>query len=289
MAKRGSARSPRIADAGAHPVGADGNRLGGADRPSARHRVPHLPQDRQRVGTDPLLDAELVRQCVEDTQRRYETERASNQQLNRKPYFMELTGLDDYRSDSAPFRLATDPSVVKAVADYLGSFPWLYNITAVFSPSSGQTGASTTEDWRGSQLFHRDGEDRRLLKLWVLCGDVAAEHGPTMVLPAALSQRIALRLRYSPGGKLPDEPFLDHWDSLTPAVGAAGTVYATDTARCFHFGSRTLEESSRLVLMVHYMTEQSKYFDHVSDARAAASSPDRDSQPLAVRRLLGAA
>jgi len=236
------------------------------------------------------LDAGLVAECVADTKRRFEDERARNQQLNRKPYFMELTELADYGPDSAPFRLATMPSVVRAVADYLGSFPQLYNITAVFSPSSDQIGTVGAEGWKGSQLFHRDGEDRRLLKLWILCSDVTEDHGPTMVLPSGLSQRLAHRLRYAPGTKIPDEPFLDHWNSLTAAVGPVGTVYATDTASCFHFGSRTTQESSRLVLMVHYMTEHSSYFATTSTARRRGEGLGTSRETLSpmVRRLLGA-
>lgn len=235
------------------------------------------------------LDAELVQACVEDTKRRFADERARNQQLNRKPYFMELTQLADYDAQSAPFRLATMPSVVRAVSDYLGSFPQLYNITSVFSPSSDQTGARTAADWKGSQLFHRDGEDRRLLKLWILCSDVSEDHGPTMVLPADVSRRVAHRLRYHPGTKIPDEPFVEHWDALASAVGPTGTVYATDTASCFHFGSRTTQESSRLVLMIHYMTEHSSYFAQTSAARKEAAATDGAATPLAIRRLLGAA
>jgi len=234
------------------------------------------------------LDRGLVDECVADTQRRFEDERARNQQLNRKPYFMELTQLSDYSADSAPFRLATMPSVVRAVADYLGSFPQLYNITSVFSPSSEQIGA---QEWQGSQLFHRDGEDRRLLKMWILCSDVTDSHGPTMVLPAELSSRVAKRLRYAPGTKIPDAPFRGYWESLEAATGPAGTVYATDTGGCFHFGSRTASESSRLVLMIHYMTEHSSYFASSARSRSAGEGIGVDPQtlPTMTRRLLGIA
>jgi hypothetical protein len=235
------------------------------------------------------LDSGLVAACVEDTAARFEDERARNQQLNRKPYFVEFTRLGDYGLDSAPFRLATSPSVVRAVSDYLGAFPQLYNITSVFSPSSDQTGALGAQDWKGSQLFHRDGEDRRLLKLWVLCSDVTEENGPTMVLRADASSRLARRLCYAPGTKLSDDPFLADWSDLAAATGPVGTVYATDTARCFHFGSRTTKESSRLVLMVHYMTEHSAYFSSSSAARRSGEGLGVDPSTLSpmVRRLLG--
>lgn len=235
------------------------------------------------------LDAELVAACVEDTQQRFQDERSRNQQLNRKPYFVEFTGIADYSADSAPFRLATSPGVVRAVADYLGSVPQLHNITSVFSPSSEETIAAGQQGWKGSQLFHRDGEDRRLVKLWVLCSEVTMEHGPTMVLPADLSAKMALRLRYAPGTKIPDEPFRDQWSNLEAATGPVGTVYATDTASCFHFGSRTQRESSRLVLMLHYMTHHSSSFPSTSASRSKGEGlgVDLESVPPATRRLLG--
>jgi len=244
-----------------------------------------LPPDQGFLRID-SLDRGLIDECVADTRQRFDDERARNQQLNRKPYFMELTKLSDYSADSAPFRLATMPSVVRAVADYLGSFPQLYNITSVFSPSSEQVGA---QEWQGSQLFHRDGEDRRLVKLWILCSEVTDSHGPTMVLPADLSGRLAKQLRYAPGTKIPDAPFEPHWGSLAAATGPVGTVYATDTARCFHFGSRTAKESSRLVLMVHYMTEHSSYFSSTATARRAGEQlgVDAAALPTMTQRLLG--
>ena len=108
-----------------------------------------------------------------------------------------------------------------------------------------------------------------------------------MVLPAKVSQRLANRLRYSPGIKMPDEPFLKYWDSVQSATGPSGTVYATDTARCFHFGSRTTTKSSRLVLMIHYLTEQSPFYSKTATARREDDDARFAGLPMAKRRLLG--
>jgi hypothetical protein len=247
-----------------------------------------IPADRGFVRVE-SLDPAVVAACVSETQERFRSEQGRNQQLNRKPYFIEFTGLTDYDAGSPAFRLATSPSVVRAVADYLGSFPQLHNITSVFSPASKETIAAGQDGWKGSQLFHRDGEDRRLVKIWVLCGDVTDDHGPTMMLPADLSDRIADRLMYPPGVKLTDEPFVEHWGELSAATGPTGTVYATDTSRCFHFGSRTAQESSRLVLMLHYMTEHSSSFENTSARRSAGDGLGVDPEAITpmARRLLG--
>lgn len=235
------------------------------------------------------LDPDIVAECVADTQERFRTEQGRNQQLNRKPYFIEFTGLKDYDADSPAFRLATSPAVVRAVADYLGAFPQLHNITSVFSPASAETIAAGQDGWKGSQLFHRDGADRKLVKIWILCSDVTEDHGPTMMLPADLSDRIADDLMYEPGAKLTDEPFTEHWDRLSAATGPVGTVYATDTSSCFHFGSRTAQESSRLVLMLHYMTEHSSSFANTSAKRSAGEGLGVDLEAITpmARRLLG--
>lgn len=235
------------------------------------------------------LDPTIVAECVEETKERFRSEQGRNQQLNRKPYVIEFTGLADYGAESPAFRLATLPAIVRAVADYLGAFPQPHNIMSVFSPSSTESIVAGQDGWKGSQLFHRDGADRRLVKVWILCSDVTEDHGPTMMLPADLSDRIADRLMYEPGAKLGDEPFAPHWDQLAAATGPAGTVYATDTSSCFHFGSRTTQESSRLVLMLHYMTEHSASFRSTSEKRSAGQGLGVDVASLTpmARELLG--
>jgi ectoine hydroxylase-related dioxygenase (phytanoyl-CoA dioxygenase family) len=137
---------------------------------------------------------------------------------------------------------------VKAVADYLGAAPVLWDITAMYSPPA--DGAL-----RGSQHWHRDGDDVTNVKVWILCSDVSKENGPTLCLPKALSDKIAKDIAYKQSDKILDDRLIDPYQSdVFSLVGKAGDAFVTDTSRCFHMGSRTTSDSERLVLMFHFVS-----------------------------------
>jgi hypothetical protein len=67
-------------------------------------------------------------------------------------------------------------------------------------------------------------------------------------------------------GKIMFVPYRDHdlsnLESLNTfaLTGARGSWFATDTDRSLHYGSRTTKESSRLVIMFHYVDNNSSYY-----------------------------
>ena len=181
------------------------------------------------------------------------------QNKSHKEYLRAIKNLDDLDQNSAVFKLATSPEMLKSVTKYFGVLPILYDVSVLHSPAASST--AHTSHYEGSQLFHRDGEDFKNLKIWVLASDVKLENGPTQVLPASMSKEIAKKLKYKMGTKIPnDNPFREVESKLIPATGTAGTTYATDTVTCFHYGSRTGVSSERLVIMFHYVTSYSGYF-----------------------------
>lgn len=203
------------------------------------------------------LDPELTQQCIDDTRRRLASVKPG-QQKNAKEYARTFTGLSDYDVDAPPFHLATSPGVVSAVSRYLDGAPVLWGISAIHSPPGSAIKAASLN---GSQYWHRDGDDTSNVKLWVLCSDVEPENGPTVCLPRKLSDRIATDIGYKQGEKVLDdkvfEPYTSDMFSLT---GKSGDVFATDTSRCFHMGSRTSQDHGRLVLMLHYVSRYAIYF-----------------------------
>lgn len=181
------------------------------------------------------------------------------QNKSHKEYLRAIKNLDDLDQNSAVFKLATSPEMLKSVTKYFGVLPILYDVSVLHSPAASST--AHTSHYEGSQLFHRDGEDFKNLKIWILASDVKLENGPTQVLPASMSKEIAKKLKYKMGTKIPnDNPFREVESKLIPATGTAGTTYATDTVTCFHYGSRTGVSSERLVIMFHYVTSYSGYF-----------------------------
>jgi len=89
----------------------------------------------------------------------------------------------------------------------------------------------------GTRQWHRDIEDRRMLKILVWLNDVEADGGPFTYIPADASDRIARELRYA-GGYVDDETILRlaGAESVRTATGPQWTAVVVDTARVFHRG-----------------------------------------------------
>jgi hypothetical protein len=180
----------------------------------------------------------------------------------KKDYMQALTRLDNYDSNSPEFKLATDPSLIKSIQEYLGHAPILFDITVLHSPASKNLN-NQYESYQGSQLLHRDADDLNLVKIWILCSDVEKINGPTVLIEAQESHKICRNLKYRQGHKISinTEKKLNLTEfQIKYAVGKTGTTYATDTSRLLHYGSRTSAESDRLVLMFHYVSFYSSYF-----------------------------
>jgi hypothetical protein len=204
------------------------------------------------------LNSDDVGACVDFAQEKLSSTGGRPKNLNEKDYLRVISDLSDVEVTSRVFKLFTGPQMLQSVTKYLGSAPILSDLVVMYSPESSSTARS---GFKGSQLYHRDGDGVRVLKIWILCNDVEIGNGPTVLLPAKISNKIALKHRYHPGDKIEDDVwFQRHSNDLFYAVGPTGTALATDTISCFHMGSRTSESSSRLVLMAQYVTPYSSYY-----------------------------
>jgi hypothetical protein len=149
---------------------------------------------------------------------------------------------------------------IASVTKYFdGKVPILHNVSIFYSPPS-----MKSDQYEGSQLWHRDGDGTKNLKVWVLCEDTSEEDGPTILLDGKSSERIARDINYIPGKKIPDILI----ESSSPyrtakqfkGTGKKGQAFYTDTCRSFHYGSRTSKETSRLVAMYHFVDNNSNYW-----------------------------
>jgi hypothetical protein len=180
-----------------------------------------------------------------------------DEKSNSKDYLRQIFNSGMLTSDSK-FLLdwATSPEVLLPVSSYFEKYPLLHDISVFYSPPTSEL----QDSFNGSQLFHMDGGGTQCVKLWLLCEDVALENGPTVLIPAAISQSIAKELGYEPGTKISDSTVGNVEDSLFVATGPAGSWFATDTDRCLHYGSRTGKSTGRLVLMFHFVEHNSTYY-----------------------------
>jgi hypothetical protein len=205
------------------------------------------------------LDKDQISACVEFAKDKLLTSKGNSKNPNDKEYLRAIADFSDVDIKSKVFQLFTSPSMLQSVAKYLGSAPILSDIVVLHSPQSDPKPEKT--EFQGSQLYHRDGDGVRVLKIWVLCNNVEMENGPTVLLPSHLSDKVAAKHFYRPGDKVSHDRWFKKYDEeLFYAVGQAGTALATDTISCFHMGSRTGASSSRLVMMAHYVTPYSSYY-----------------------------
>ena len=135
--------------------------------------------------------------------------------------------------------------MVQFVSRYFGEVPLLTDVSLKWSPRN--------DTLKESQLFHRDGEDSRQLKLLLNVDEVTADHGPMVAVPAAASQLVMNKLGYKTG-RVDDDAVvrIAGKESLFNCAGPAGQVAAVDTSRCLHYGSRG-NSKDRLVLFIQFV------------------------------------
>jgi len=205
------------------------------------------------------LNRDDVNTCVEFALSALSATQKGPKQEYDKDYLQAITNLAKVDASSEILKIFTSKEILSAVTNYLGAAPILADLSVLYSPEP-KIG-NNHDVYTGSQLFHRDGDGTRCLKIWILCNPVMKENGPTVLLPSHLSDKIGIRHMYHPGDKIPTDKWFEKEDSkLFYATGDTGTSFATDTISCFHMGSRTKNQSSRLVLMAHFVTPYSTYF-----------------------------
>lgn len=181
---------------------------------------------------------------------------------NSKEYLQQIFDMSEVTQESIFFLdgiLKED--IVREISTYFGrKLPILHEASIFYSPQR----TKAEEQFQGSQLFHRDGEGTKNLKIWILCEETNLDNGPTFLLDATNSEAIAREIDYIPGVKVLDQAveltknYKDAENFI--AIGAKGTVFYTDTCRSFHYGSRTSNSASRLVAMFHFVENNSSYY-----------------------------
>ena len=171
----------------------------------------------------------------------------------RKAFLVPLLGADPtLDAESAFVRFALQPRILEVVHAYFGMYVRLryYNIWQ---------NLVTTEPAHQSQLWHRDPEDRIILKLFVALEDVDEGCGP---FTYAAGTHTAGRSRSQPDHLHHDGPTPRSSDEQMAAVvprdrwvratGPRGTVFLADT-RGYHRGGRALEHD-RVLFVCQYLS-----------------------------------
>jgi hypothetical protein len=139
----------------------------------------------------------------------------------------------------------TLPVLLQAAGRYLGEVPILSYISLFFTPPG------TASLMIGSQGWHRDNEQMRQMKIFLLAHPVDSAAGPSKLLPKPYSDA---RFYRNYPGYFTDEQFHQFGfpeKEIVEFTGDAGAVLLIDTSALFHCGSRTMAQP-RLQMIAAY-------------------------------------
>ena len=212
-----------------------------------------LASDGYAVITD-LVDTKLLAEVNDSAQKKVEVaERASgNQALRHKAFWIRL--LDEDMQDgklpiSSPYvQFATQPAIIQILAKAFGEIPRLDYVLLTLSHHS-------EKELSYSQLWHKDHDDVRVIKLFVYLSDVKNDSdGPFTFIPAQISDKYG----YSLKSHRPDDKIFDcgiaNPDAAKKVIAPALSVFMVETSRCLHMGSRLAPSHTRLLYTATYTT-----------------------------------
>lgn len=145
------------------------------------------------------------------------------------------------------FRLGLDDRVLDIAEAYLG-LPVAYDgLHIAYTVADGR--AVSTRQW------HRDWEDRRMLKMVVYCNDVEDIDGPIQVLGRAdHAQTDATGFRYKSASAADMVAMFgaDFGRDVVSCTGPAGTVVFTDTALYYHRGQPAVRNDRQAMFYSYF-------------------------------------
>jgi hypothetical protein len=202
---------------------------------------------------EPQLMRELERASLERVPRAEQSRDA--QKETHKAFWVRL--LDEsmvegaFDCDSVFVRFALQTSVVAVLAERLGELPRLTDVLLTYSTFS-------EEELSYSQLWHRDYDDVRTVKLFAYLTDVTdIADGPFTFLPGPHSDRVGFSLR----SHLADPAFFSRAPrhAVEQVRAPRLSVFLCETSRCYHMGSRLAAGHSRLMYTATFISSPSVY------------------------------
>jgi hypothetical protein len=256
--------------------------LAQAIRPSAaaRRLAGDLLRDGHAVISE-VIDTRLLDAVATDAEGKVRRRAAIEQKQRNvsKDFWTRLLDEDlqrgPLRSDNPYVAFAIQDSVVSILAQVYGELPQLDSVQMYLSRGS-------DAKYTASQLWHRDHDDTRVIKLYIYLSDVAGEaDGPFTFVPGPASDRLGQSLRT----RRRDEEIEQSVDpaSIKQMVMPRLSVFMVETSRCIHMGSRLHLGHERLMYMATFISVP-RLFPEPPRQFAFA-----DDEPDAVRYLLSPA
>lgn len=206
---------------------------------------------------NPDLDPMLLEQLCSSLCERAKGVHYSTEAGKGKNFWKQLETAEDRMSTSLLVRFALQSSIFRFASAYLGEVPYLAAVEIYLSHGTENTG------WQESQLWHRDYDDRKMVKLFVYCTDVNDEKdGEFTYISKDLSR--VVKNQFFPK-RISDEAMFEQVSEkdVKHINGPAGTAFYIDTRNCYHLGSRLATGHTRLAYAATYLTSASLWpFDN---------------------------
>jgi hypothetical protein len=213
--------------------------------PVERAKAEDLNRDGYVVVTD-LMDPAIQQQFAEAGLVRLKgiEDSETKQTSTWKKFWVRLLDaeMQDGRlsSDNVFVRYALQPALINVIATALGEIPWLDYVLLSYSRYAG-------DDFSSSQLWHRDHDDVRVIKLFSYLTDVEQDgDGPFTFLPRQATDKFGYPVL---GSHFPDDRIFEKVPRTDVKVMKAPrlTSFMVDTAKCLHMGSRMAPGHGRLL------------------------------------------
>lgn len=146
------------------------------------------------------------------------------------------------------FNFGLNPRLLQMVESYLG-LPVAYDgVSCLLSIANGEE--------YGARAWHRDREDRRMIKVCIYLNDVDENGGPFQVLKPDCNDRVcgSIQQRYKSVYKQEMNSFFsdDRDRDRVSCVGSSGTVIFADTARFYHRGKPPIQKHRTAVFFSYF-------------------------------------
>lgn len=220
-------------------------------------------QTMQREGCVPAtldMDSALLKEVYTELQERARGFSFDTKAGKGKNFWEHLELNEDSSSTSAIVRYALQPKTIDMAAAYLGEAPYIALIGVLLSHGT------ENDSWQESQLWHRDYDDRKMVRFFTYCTDVKDERdGMFTFIPKHISKKV--KNTFFPS-RITDDA-MDEQGYLKDAKsigGPAGTCFYVDTRNCYHLGSRVALGHTRIALLVTYLTyaSQQPFDNHIN-------------------------
>ncbi|MGE0626203.1 MAG: hypothetical protein AB7O43_00150 [Hyphomicrobiaceae bacterium] len=215
-----------------------------------RQKAADLDRDGYAIVTDLMNETLAGDMAVAAQQRLDDIERLAGQQASsHKKFWVRLLDSEmkdgKLAADSIFVRYALQPAVINMLSATLGEVPWLdYVLLSHSRHAEGDLGFS--------QLWHRDHDNKRVIKLFTYLTDVLDDgDGPFTFLPKQPSEAFGHPIR---GSHFPDQRvFAKVAESEIKVVKAPKlAAFMVETTRCLHMGSRMKPGHGRLLYTATY-------------------------------------